>query len=392
MKPVTGISTFGNTGPPWKLSILDSNDIQMQNALNDMNTYSNYLADVSGVVNSVSVSIPTGLTFSATPGARLEVKVAITNTGPVTLTISGVGSFPVTNQSKAALSAGVLIGGGIYTFQFDGTNFQVVSGITISSAGLYNATFQSGAVQVAGPNGSFNGFGNFQWGFQFPNASGIPSQGILVGGAGATQVVHITDQQLSGQKGITVIFEAGDGNPVPGTDGGGDLLHFAGGSINGPGGRSAYQGGTSVNGIAGDAELDGGNATGNASTAQAGNAIVSSGQVGQKVGIGVILSANTPPGALGTAVIRHQFGRTSTVLSIDEFPDGSLFLYDIPAKPARNGFGLAGQPLVSGGPGNPTSWQTGFTGTITTAKLTPGGANGSMTFSSGILISQVQAT
>lgn len=35
---------------------------------------------------------------------------------------------------------------------------------------------------------------------------------------------------------------------------------------------------------------------------------------------------------------------------------------------------------------------SGFTGTITTAALTGGGAQGSMTFQNGILVSQVQAT
>lgn len=34
----------------------------------------------------------------------------------------------------------------------------------------------------------------------------------------------------------------------------------------------------------------------------------------------------------------------------------------------------------------------GYTGTITTAKLTGGGANGSMTFENGVLISQTPAT
>ena len=34
----------------------------------------------------------------------------------------------------------------------------------------------------------------------------------------------------------------------------------------------------------------------------------------------------------------------------------------------------------------------GYTGTITTAKLTGGGTNGSMTFKNGVLISQVPAT
>jgi len=38
------------------------------------------------------------------------------------------------------------------------------------------------------------------------------------------------------------------------------------------------------------------------------------------------------------------------------------------------------------------AFSVGFTGTIVTAKLTTGGANGSMTFKNGILISQVAAT
>ncbi len=38
------------------------------------------------------------------------------------------------------------------------------------------------------------------------------------------------------------------------------------------------------------------------------------------------------------------------------------------------------------------AFSKGFTGTITTAKLTPGGSNGSMTFTSGIVTSQTEAT
>lgn len=39
-----------------------------------------------------------------------------------------------------------------------------------------------------------------------------------------------------------------------------------------------------------------------------------------------------------------------------------------------------------------TTYNAGFSGTITTAKLTAGGANGSMTFTNGILTAQVAAT
>ena len=287
-------------------------------------------------------------------------------------------------QTGAALSSGAIIANGIYQFQFDGAVFQVMGGLFGSAiaAGSYTAIFQSGTIQVCGPGNVLAGYGAFQFGFQLPNASGIPSSGLLTGGAGINQVVHITDEQIPGQDGITVIREAGDASATsPANWDGGDLLDFAGGSLNGNGGQAKYQGGTSVNLIAGDAVLAGGNATGSGVNAQAGNAVVSSGEVGKKVGIGVVLSANTPPGATGKAVIRHQFGRTSTILSIDEFPDGSLFLYDITgiATP-RGGFGLDGQAMVSGGPGQPTKWKVGFTGSRVIGGET-------YTWQSGILVS-----
>ena len=54
------------------------------------------------------------------------------------------------------------------------------------------------------------------------------------------------------------------------------------------------------------------------------------------------------------------------------------------------GAGIAVTP--SAGTGKVTVSGAGFTGTITTAKLTSGGTNGSMNFSGGILMSEVAAT
>jgi len=57
------------------------------------------------------------------------------------------------------------------------------------------------------------------------------------------------------------------------------------------------------------------------------------------------------------------------------------------------------QPLVDDRKRATVQWWTwlnglsnGFSGTITTAKITPGGANGSMTFQNGVLVSQTAAT
>lgn len=277
---------------------------------------------------------------------------------------TGVGGmWSISNATSGAFTLAFSIAVGNSLTLPPGRTLIISDGATVALAnqqpqgGTYNPTFQSGSVQVAGPNGFPVGYGDFQFGFALPNASGTPLSGLLLGGAGKTQVVYITDAQIPGLQGITVIRAAGDAGDT--TSAGGNLLDFAGASVNGQGGAAIYQAGTSVNGIAGDATLQGGNATGTNPNAQAGNAVVSSGQVGNKCPIGVILSANIPPGATGTAVIRHQFGTaTGTILAVDEFFDGSKFLYNLSAFPSisRGGFGTVGQVEISNGIGQPTFW------------------------------------
>jgi hypothetical protein len=72
-------------------------------------------------------------------------------------------------------------------------------------------------------------------------------------------------------------------------------------------------------------------------------------------------------------------------------PTAGAVAYGTGASYAFSSAGTLGQVLVSGGSGTPT-WVTGLSVTITTAKLTPTGTNGSMTFTDGILTSQTQAT
>lgn len=321
---------------------------------------------------------PPNIEFTGTLGANIAYQIP-----------TGVGGmWSVNNATTGAFTLSFAIAAGNSLALIPGRQLIISDGATVALAdqapqgGTYTPAFESGSVQVAGPNGRPVGYGDFQWGFLLPNASGIPSSGILAGGAGKTQVVHITDAQITGLKGITVIRTAGDADSTPGNPGldpGGDLLDFAGASLNGPGGAAKYQGGTSVNNIAGDATLQGGNATGTNPNAQAGNAVLSSGVVGKKCGIGVILSANLPPGASGTPAIRHQFGTApprGTVIVADEFLDGSKFLYPMSDFPAvnRGGFGTAGQVEMSSGIGQPTFWGglQQLAG-IPTATVTPNG-------------------
>jgi hypothetical protein len=301
---------------------------------------------------------PPNIEFTGVLGANLAYHIPTGVGGMWSINNGTTGAFNLTFAIAAGNS--LTLAAGRTLVISDGATVQLANSQT--QGGTYTSIFESGSVQVAGPNGYPAGYGDFQWGFLLPNASGIPSSGVLAGGAGKTQVIHITDAQITGLKGITVIRTAGDADSTPGNpglDAGGDLLDFAGASLNGPGGQAKYQGGTSVNSIAGDAVLQGGNATGTNPNAQAANAVVSSGVVGQKCGIGVILSANLPPGATGNPAIRHQFGTgTGTILALDEFLDGSKFLYNLAAFPSisRGGFGTAGQVEMSNGIGKPTSW------------------------------------
>lgn len=367
-KPIPDAVTFTGVSPPWNLASLDADLTNAANAINDLNTYENAYFD-QGAGNALLVRLPANITFTQTFGLSVTVLVANTNNAnSPSLTLIAFGGAQVVGTivlpGGGGVNAGALIAGGIYKFVFDGANWQLLATIAVPG-GSYVPTFQSGNVQVYGPNGTFAGYGDFIFGFQLPNASGVPSTGLLLGGAGKSQVVYITDEQLPGQKGITVIREAGDAAASPGSDGGGDLLDFAGGTVTGLGGTAKYQGGTSVSGQAGPGILSGGSST----SGLAGDAFVEGGDCPVH-GSNVHLIAKSTGGFAGDVRIRVN----STIL-LQFLSNGEIFLTS-----SGTGAGLAGQPLVSGGIGAPAKWMTAFTGTVLAGGVT-------FTFASGLLIS-----
>lgn len=58
-------------------------------------------------------------------GATLRMKAANTNTGASTLNASGTGATAIVGQGGGALSAGMIVTGGVYEFTFDGTSWQM---------------------------------------------------------------------------------------------------------------------------------------------------------------------------------------------------------------------------------------------------------------------------
>lgn len=295
------------------------------------------------------------------------------------LTVSAVGgvsgawtvSVPVNSSGFSAYTSGGTI---------TATKVATLAALLLA-AGTYESPFTSGSIQVKGSDGLLAGYGNFQVGFALPNASGTPSEGILIGGAGAVQVVHITDEQLPGQKGITVITEAGDASATtPATDDGGDLLDFAGGSVNGTGGQRKVQGGTSANKAAGITIVAGGNASGSTADAVPGDVFSIGGQVGMQ-GATNHWIASVLNGIAG--FLRHRFNST---IIIDEVVDGSWFFYAVDGGT----FGAVGAPLISRGTGQPMGPAIPGTDviaahTVPLAKLTSGGAAGSMTITNGLI-------
>jgi len=84
----------------------------------------NYGVD-SGTANAYYCILSPALTAPVV-GMPIRVKIANTSTGASTLN-PGSGVAPIKHPDGSAIAAGDLIAGGIYTFEYDGTNYQLTS-------------------------------------------------------------------------------------------------------------------------------------------------------------------------------------------------------------------------------------------------------------------------
>ena len=121
---VSGLNTFATQSGPIPLAQLDSNISALTTAINNLANFDNYYVD-SGAVNAIAVTVSSPQIVAYTAGLMLQVKVAATNTGATTININGLGNVAVVTPNGSAVSAGALVLGGIYQFQYDGTSFQL---------------------------------------------------------------------------------------------------------------------------------------------------------------------------------------------------------------------------------------------------------------------------
>ena len=208
----------------------------------------------------------------------------------------------------------------------------------VPSNGVYTPIFVSGQVQLAGPGGYNVSYGDFLFGLQVPGPGGVGPT-LLIGGATKSFAQVVTDEQVPGQKGISLYIAAGEAAANDPHDGG-DLWLFGGATSLGKGGAMKIQGGTSVGGQGGDVYILGGNATGN--LAPAGNVYLLAGTSGS-IGGSVKIYATNLNGNGGD--ISFWLGQVDDPHSLPLFTmshTGAFF-------PGNQGAGNIGDVFTSGG-------------------------------------------
>ena len=145
-KPVSSVpNQFATATSTIPLSYLDTDFSTVVGYLNDLNNYSNYIAD-TGTANTILLNYPSGITTTTVAtGCQLQFKAAYANTGTATLQIQVNSSTILTattilNEDGSTLSGNTILAGGVYSVLYNGTNW------ILSGGGGGGGTSAQGAV------------------------------------------------------------------------------------------------------------------------------------------------------------------------------------------------------------------------------------------------------
>lgn len=142
-------NTFATATTAIPLSQLDSNFSNINAAINNAITFSNYAVDTGGV-NAYAITI-SGQTTTYAAGIAFQFKAANTNTGASTLNVNGQGAQTIVRTDGSALVAGDITAGAIVSVMFDGTNFQLMNDAGGKSETISNLTV-TGTATIATAN------------------------------------------------------------------------------------------------------------------------------------------------------------------------------------------------------------------------------------------------
>lgn len=111
----------------------------------DQNGGAVWLTSVSGTNTIVGTVTPAPTAYVA--GQSFRFIAAANNTGAVTLNVSGLGAVAITKNGSTALAADDIVSGSVVSVTYDGTEFQLSSGIGASGAQA-NGVIQVNKTQI----------------------------------------------------------------------------------------------------------------------------------------------------------------------------------------------------------------------------------------------------
>lgn len=155
VKPVTSFTTFGSN-TVGTTTQLDNNFLTLKNAVNDLNTYGNYLSDTGGA-SAMVVTLASNLTGLVTNGLPIQVRVNVTNTGPTVLNYNATGNANVVNMDGSQMTASQLLANSIIQLQYSTAQsaWQLQSIIAASANFASSVTDGSGANLALTVNSAF---------------------------------------------------------------------------------------------------------------------------------------------------------------------------------------------------------------------------------------------
>jgi hypothetical protein len=136
-------------------------------AIDDPAVFNN-LITVTGTNTLIGTSVPPYTAYVS--GMTLSFVPVITNTGPVTIDVDGLGAKNLFSGSSAAMIPSQLAAGSMVTIEYDGTRFQLIGNASQRSIALITgntaarpATPTPGLVRLNTETNKFEGYNNSSW-------------------------------------------------------------------------------------------------------------------------------------------------------------------------------------------------------------------------------------
>jgi hypothetical protein len=110
------------------------------------NSEGTFLTSVAGT-NTITAALP--VLSAYTLGQIFTLIPAVTNTGPVTIDINGIGAVAVTQNAGAALTGGELVAGAAYPLIYTGSSFLFSNPVSTPQGGYLRNRLLNGSMQLS---------------------------------------------------------------------------------------------------------------------------------------------------------------------------------------------------------------------------------------------------